>query len=151
MENIDSIATKIMTEEALKIIIEAYEVIFEGNEKGKTMEEDVQNSGKKSTEKTVKECVEVVVVHDEQEDGNFAPIGERNNLGHFKSDINIRHGLERSKTAPTEGVREIPIADTEVADSLEGCKRRELRLSMEGLLRQLKLNLRLQEEFQQFT
>lgn len=43
-EKIDNLATKIMTEEALKIITEAYEVVFEAKEVEKSMEEELQDN-----------------------------------------------------------------------------------------------------------
>lgn len=43
-EKIDKLAMKIMTEEALKIITEAYESVFEAKETEKSMEEDHQNN-----------------------------------------------------------------------------------------------------------
>lgn len=47
-ERIDKMATKMLADKALKIITEAYEVVFEANEEDKNIEEKAHFNGKNS-------------------------------------------------------------------------------------------------------
>lgn len=53
---------------ALKLITEAYKAVLEGNEQEKTIEEEVQNSGKEVMEQTTEVYMEEV--------GNMTPINK---------------------------------------------------------------------------